>query len=70
MDIDMGKSQETNNIISLTNYRRNAKRNSSMEFMTDSFEIKNSVFEWLNIIEMKKFVDDGMLSQMKITLTI
>ena len=28
-----------------------------------------SVFEWLNIIEMKKFVDDGMLSRMKIILT-
>ena len=38
--------------------------------MTDSYEIMNSVFEWLNIIEMKKFVDDGMLLRMKITLTI
>ena len=38
--------------------------------MTDSYEIMNSVSERLNIIEMKKFVDDGMLSQMKITLTI
>ena len=27
--------------------------------MTDSYEIMNSVSEWLNIIEMKKFVDDG-----------
>ena len=32
--------------------------------MTDSYEIKNSVFEWLNIIKMKKFVDDGMLFPM------
>ena len=34
---DMGKSQETNNIIWLTNRRRNAKRKSSKEFMTDSY---------------------------------
>ena len=40
------------------------------ESMTDSYKIKNSVFEWLKIIEMKKFVDDGMLLRMKITLTI
>ena len=38
--------------------------------MTDSYEIMNSVSEWLNIIEMKKFVDDGMFLQMKIILTI
>ena len=38
--------------------------------MTDSYEIMNSVSEWLNIIEMKKFVDDGILLQMKITLII
>ena len=38
--------------------------------MTDSYEIMSSVFEWLNIIEMKKFVEDGMLLQMKITLII
>ena len=38
--------------------------------MTDSHEIKNSVFEWLKIIETKIFVDDGMLLRMKITLTI
>ena len=38
--------------------------------MTDSYEIMNSVSEWLTIIEMKKFVDDGMLLQMKITLVI
>ena len=35
--------------------------------MTDSYEIMNSVSEWLNIIEMKKFVDDGLFLQMKIT---
>ena len=63
-----GKSQETNNIICLTNWRRNAKRKSSKESMTDSYEIMSSVFEWWNIIEMKKFVDD--LLQMKITLII
>ena len=38
--------------------------------MTDSYKIKNSAFEWLNIIEMKKFVDDGKFLRMKITLTI
>ena len=38
--------------------------------MTDSYEIMNSVSEWLNIIEMKKFVDDGMFLQMKITIII
>ena len=46
------------------------KRDSSKESMTDSYKIKNSVFERLKIIEMKKFVDDGMLLRMKITLTI
>ena len=29
-----------------------------------------SVYEWLKTIEMKKFVDDGMFLQMKITLII
>ena len=38
--------------------------------MIDSYKIKNSVFEWSKIIEMKKFVDDGMLLRMKIPLTI
>ena len=38
--------------------------------MTASCEIMNSVSERLNKIEMKKFVDDGMFLQMKITLTI
>ena len=45
MDTDMGKSQETKNIIRLTNFRRNAERDSSKESMTNSYEIKNSVFE-------------------------
>ena len=68
MATDMGKSPETKNIIWLTNWRRNAKRKGSKESMTDSYEIMNSVSEWLNIIEMKKFVDDGMFLQMKVTL--
>ena len=38
--------------------------------MTDSYEIMNSVFEWLNIIEMKKFVENGMLLRMNIIPTI
>ena len=70
MDTDMGKSQETKNIIWLTNWKRNAKRDSSKESMTDSYEIMNSVSDWLNTIEMKKFVDDGMFLQMKITIII
>ena len=37
MATDMGKSQETNNIIWLTNERRNAKRKSSKESMFDSY---------------------------------
>ena len=65
MEIDMVKSPETKNIIWLTH-----KRSISKESMTDSYEIMTSAFEWLNILEMKKFVDDGMLSQMKITLTL
>ena len=40
-----GKSQETKNIIWLTKCRRNAKRKSSKESMTDSYEIMNSVSE-------------------------
>ena len=46
------------------------KRRISKESMTDSYKIKNSVIEWLKIIEMKIFVDDGMLLRMKITLAI
>ena len=70
MDIDMVKSQETKNIKRLTNWRRKAKREISKESMTDSYEIQNSVLEWLKIIETKIFVDDGMLLRMKITLII
>ena len=70
MDIDVGESRETKNIIRLTNSRRNAKSEISKESMTDSYEIKNSVFEKVKIIETKIFVDDGMLLRMKITLTI
>ena len=50
--------------------KKKCKRKSSKESMTESFEIVNSVFEWLNIIEMEKFGDGGMLLQMKITLII
>ena len=38
--------------------------------MIDSYGIKKSVIEWFKIIETKIFVDDVMLLQMKITLTI
>ena len=67
MDIDMVKSWETKNITRRTNRRRNAKRSSSKESMIDSYEIKKS---GLKIIETKIFVDDVMLLQLKITLTI
>ena len=38
--------------------------------MIDSYEIQNSVIEWLKIIETKNFADDGMLLRTKIPLTI
>ena len=69
MDIDRVKNRETRNTIPLVSWRRNAKRRISKESMADSYEIKNSVIEWLKIIETKIFVDDGMLLWMKITLT-
>ena len=69
MDVDKGKSQETKNIIWLTIWKISVILESSKKSMTDSYTIKPSVFEWLKIIEMK-FVDDGMLLTMKITLTI
>ena len=46
------------------------QKNSPKESMTDFDKIKNSAFEWMNIIEMKKFVDDGSFLRMKTTLTI
>ena len=42
----------------------------SKESLTDSYEIRNSAFEWLKMVETKIFVDDGMLLRMMITLTI
>ena len=62
-------SQETQNIW-LTNWGRNAKTESSKESMTDSYEIMISLAEWLNIFEMKEFVEHGIFLRMKITLTI
>ena len=38
--------------------------------MTDSYKIMISVPKWLKTIDMKKFVEDGMFLQMKITLII
>ena len=38
--------------------------------MTDSYEIMNCVSEWLKSIEMKKFSNDGMFLQTKITFII
>ena len=70
MDIDMGKSQETNNIIWLTSWRRNARKSISKESMIDSYEIQNSVIEWLKIIETKNFAENLMLLRMKIIPTM
>ena len=70
MDIDMVKSRETRNTIRLTRWRKDARKSISEETMIDWYEIQNSVFEWLKIIETKTFVDDGMLLRMKIILTI
>ena len=67
---DTGKSQETTNIIWPINWKRDAKRGTTKESMTDSYEIMFSLYEWLKTIEMKKFVEDGMFLQMKITLVI
>ena len=41
-----------------------------MVSITDFYMIKNSVFEWLNIMEMKNFADDGILLRMEIKITI
>ena len=38
--------------------------------MTDSYEMKHSVIEWLKMVETKMFVDNGMLLQMKSIHTI
>ena len=54
----------------VTSWRRNAKRETTKESMTDSYEIMFSVDEWLQTVEMKKFVEHGMFLHMKITLII
>ena len=54
----------------LTNWKSFARKEIFKKSMTDSYKIKKSVFEWLKIIEMKMFFDDGMFLRMKITLTI
>ena len=43
---------------------------SSKDSMTDSYEIMNCVSEWLKVIEMKKFFNDGMFLQTRITFLI
>ena len=50
--------------------KKEMPKESSKESMPCSYEITRSIFERLNIIELKKFVDDGMFLQMKITLII
>ena len=70
MDIDMVKSRDTRNTLRLTNWRRSARRSSSKKSMSDSYEIQNSVIEWLKVIQTKNIVDNGMFLRMKIILTI
>ena len=69
-DIDMVKSRETGNTFRPTSWRRSARNSFSKESMTDSYEMNNSVIEWLKMVETKMFVDNGMLLQMKIIPTI
>ena len=68
-DIDMVRSRETGNTFRPTSWR-SAKRSSSWASMTDSYEMKHFVIEWLKMVETKMFVDNGMLVQMKIIHTI
>ena len=64
------KSQETRNTIRLISWRKDARKSSSRASMIDSYEIQNSVIEWLKIIETKNFAENGMLLRMKIIPTI
>ena len=50
--------------------KKKCKKKFSKESMTDSYEMKHSVIEWLGMVETKMFVDNGMLLQMKIIPTI
>ena len=59
MHIDMVKSCDTKNILRLANWRRNGKIEISKESVIDSYHFKNSVIEWLKIIETKIFVVYG-----------
>ena len=45
-------------------------QDTSKECMTDSYEMKHSVIEWLKMVETKMFVDNGMFLQMRIIHTI
>ena len=65
-----GKKPGDKEYFTANQLKKRCKKNISKESMTDSYEIQNSVVEWLKIIETKNFVDDGMLLRMKITLTI
>ena len=65
-----GKSRETRNSIRPISWRSSARRSSSRASIIDSYEIQNSVNEWLKIIETKNFAEKGMLLRMKIILTI
>ena len=55
------------NIIWIITWERDAKRGTSKESMIESYEMMNSVFEWFNTIEMKKFVVRGMFLQKMIS---
>ena len=65
-DID----RETGNTFRPTSWRRNARKSSSKESMTGSYDMKHSVIEWFKMVATKMFVDNGMLLKMKIIPTI
>ena len=64
---DIVNFQEAENIFWPIFLKRDAKRDTMKESMTDSCEMTFSVDEWLKTIEMKKFVEHGMFLQMKTT---
>ena len=68
MDIDIKRKSGDKEYHTTNQLKKKYKRERkiSKESITDSFDIKNSVFDWLKMVEPKTFVDDGMLLRMKI----
>ena len=54
----------------LANQLKKKCKNNKFQGIHDRFLLDHTFFERMKTIEMKKFVDDGMLLQMKITLII